>query len=147
MRVLLIPVMALACIAASEEAPVETPQLEFPSVSGNLAEAFKKMPKGKPAPRFQANPQALQALLGPKCRDRLERAQEEQPTLQLQSSPLFQRKPDTPENPPLAIYAVDQRENGCGMMVMMGNPEDVRPVPVFNAEDHRLMPADSDPEN
>ena len=146
MRVLLIPVMALACIAAREEAPAETPLPELPPATDDFAETYKKLLKGKPSIRFQGTYNSLSELLGPNCRDRLEQAQEEAPKLDLRSAPLFRRKPDTPEKP-LAIYAVDRRENGCGVMVMMGNPEDVRPVPSLDADDHRLMPAESDPED
>ncbi|MEO1730400.1 MAG: hypothetical protein AAFR64_06645 [Pseudomonadota bacterium] len=82
------------------------------------------------------------------CSDRLERTDEgsDGPVI-LGPAPLLRRGPNTPETPPLAIYAVDRRENGCGMMVMMGNPNDVRLLPDFSAEDHRLMPADQDAED
>lgn len=147
MRTLLIPLAALALIGAKDEAPVDRPLPELPATSDNLAEPYKKLLQGKPSPDFVANSDALRALVGPNCRDRMERAQDEEPSVTLPSFPLFQRAPDTPDNSPLAIYAVDRRENGCGVMVVMGNPEDVRPLPKLDADDHRLMPAEGDRED
>jgi len=57
------------------------------------------------------------------CRDRIEhaRAASGQP-------PLLQRGPATPEDPVL-IYAVDRRQDGCAVMVVAGDPADIRPLP------------------
>jgi len=57
------------------------------------------------------------------CRDRIRRAR--QATGQ---PPLFQREPASSENP-LAIYAVDRQQDGCSVVVMMGDPNDIRPLP------------------
>ncbi|MDJ0977695.1 MAG: hypothetical protein QNI87_04095 [Erythrobacter sp.] len=147
MRAVLIPVLAFACMGASDEAGVEIPQPDESALFGEYQEKLEALKKRNLA--AEPNEGSLTRLLQRSaCRDRLERAQEDaQKPLLVQPRPLLRRGPDTPEQPPLAIYAVDRRENGCGMMVMMGNPEDVRPVPVFNAEDHRLMPANADPED
>ena len=42
--------------------------------------------------------------------------------------PMVQRKTATPNDPEL-IYAVDRRQEGCSVMVMAGNPDDIRPLP------------------
>lgn len=57
------------------------------------------------------------------CRDKIEqaRAANGQP-------PLFEREPASP-NKPYRIYAVDRRQDGCSVMVIMGNPNDIRPLP------------------
>ena len=42
--------------------------------------------------------------------------------------PLLDRQPASPDKPYL-IYAVDRREGGCSVMVMKGNPDDIRQLP------------------
>jgi hypothetical protein len=57
------------------------------------------------------------------CRDRIEyvRAANGQP-------PLLDREPASPDEAQ-AIYAVDRRQDGCSVMVMMGKPEEILPLP------------------
>ncbi|AOL23568.1 hypothetical protein Ga0102493_112556 [Erythrobacter litoralis] len=57
------------------------------------------------------------------CRDRIEHARRAsgQP-------PLLRRGPATPDDPVL-IYAVDRRQDGCAVMVVKGDPQDIRPLP------------------
>ncbi|QIQ86123.1 hypothetical protein [Erythrobacter sp.] len=57
------------------------------------------------------------------CRDRIEQVRRAsgQP-------PLMQRGPATPDDP-LMIYAVDRRQDGCAVMVVKGEPADIRPLP------------------
>ena len=54
----------------------------------------------------------------------------------------FRREPASPEKP-LAIYAVDRREDGCAVMVMMGNTDDVRPLPRISEGQALLLPAET----
>jgi len=57
------------------------------------------------------------------CRDRINhaRAASGQP-------PLLRRGPASP-NDPVMIYAVDRRQDGCAVMVVKGDPGDIRPLP------------------
>ena len=56
--------------------------------------------------------------------------------------PQFRREP-APAEKPLAIYAVDRREDGCPMIVMLGNPDDVRPMEVEQSPTATTWPAGS----
>lgn len=56
--------------------------------------------------------------------------------------PLLQREPASPEKPQ-AIYAVDRRQDGCSVMVMMGDPDDVRPLPLPAEGPPQVIPADA----
>ncbi|MEL6488209.1 MAG: hypothetical protein AAFQ13_13840 [Pseudomonadota bacterium] len=141
MRSLLVPIVALALMGAHDEAVVEIPQTDEPALLAEYQEKLEALKKRNPA--AEANEGSVTRMLERSaCRDRLEQAEDGAPSIRFIDRPLFQGRPDTPENPPLAIYAVDRREDGCGMMVMMGNPDDVRPVPSLDADDHRLMPAE-----
>lgn len=97
MRIIALPLAALALIGADEppaaEAPVETPVT-------TEAEADRSA-----------------------CRDRIEYARRAsgQP-------PLLRRGPATPDDP-VMIYAVDRRQDGCAVMVVKGDPQDIRPLP------------------
>ena len=56
--------------------------------------------------------------------------------------PQFRRGP-APAEKPMAIYAVDRREDGCPMIVMLGNPNDVRPLEVEQSPRATTWPAGS----
>lgn len=56
------------------------------------------------------------------CRDRIYRAREES------GQPPLDREPATGDEP-LAIWAVDRREDGCSVLVAKGDPDDIRPIP------------------
>ena len=60
---------------------------------------------------------------GEECRDRIVHARDA-----LGQPPLLRREPASPERP-LAIYAVDRTQDGCSVLVMMGDPDDIRPMP------------------
>ena len=142
MRAVLIPVLAFGLIGASDgaEAPLQQPdqQALFEEYRGKL-EALKR----RDIAAEIAQGAVLQGLKPSNCNDRLERAQDKaDEAVVVTPGPLLRRGSNTPNNEPLAIYAVDRREGGCAVMVMMGEPEDVRPLPSLSAEDHRLMPAD-----
>ena len=151
MRALLIPVLGFTVMAANDETQVE------PSVPGNspLVQEYQEaraVLKNREAlaklGKTVEGPVALRTARSV-CRDRLERVQDAEEGLEtstpdpLANLRLFRRQPNTPETP-LAIYAVDRRENGCGVMVMMGDINDVRPVPMTNPSDYRVMPAEDD---
>ena len=55
--------------------------------------------------------------------------------------PAMDRRTASPERPEL-IYAVDHRRDGCGVLVMHGNSEDIRPVPEAGNEGG-IIPAEA----
>ncbi|AWW74734.1 hypothetical protein CD351_09895 [Erythrobacter sp. KY5] len=57
------------------------------------------------------------------CNDRVIQAREASG-----QTPFFSREPASPDKP-LAIYAVHRQQDGCSVMVMMGDPDDIRPLP------------------
>lgn len=67
------------------------------------------------------------------CRDRIHKAREQM------GQPPLDREPATGDEP-MAIWAVDRREDGCAVLVAMGNPKDIRPIPQIK-EYHGLRPA------
>ncbi|MEE4539133.1 MAG: hypothetical protein V2J51_11675 [Erythrobacter sp.] len=78
-------------------------------------------PETPDAPRAETD--AAKNPTGRECRDRIERARAAsgQPLL-------LNRGPATPDDPVL-IYAVDRRQDGCSVMVVAGNPDDIRALP------------------
>lgn len=87
----------------------------------------------------QSSMAELQAdILNPEaCRDHITEARDAtgQP-------PLLQRERASPDKPH-AIYAVDRQQDGCSVMVMMGDREDIRPLPDAPDGPVRLMPAEA----
>jgi hypothetical protein len=67
---------------------------------------------------------------GKNCRGRLETVRQER------GLPKLDRK-DTGTSDPLLILAVDRRMDGCEVLVMRNNANDVRPLPEFS--DHATM--------
>jgi hypothetical protein len=80
-----------------------------------------------PAP--PAEPQAALRVARPvtpsekECRDRITHAR-----AAAGKPPLLEREPASPAKP-YHIYAVDRRQDGCAVMVMKGDPADIRPLP------------------
>ena len=68
------------------------------------------------------------------CRDVITQAQQ-----QAGKPPLLDREPASPDKP-YHIYAVDRREAGCSVMVIAGNPADIRPLPAPPDGPMRVMP-------
>lgn len=173
MRIALLPVAALALIAAddaatevgensadtapSTTAPTEAPPaLLMPSYQltqrqkSMIAEAQIKAAEPLKSPhssqssqtpdRMIAKGQIMideRSLISPsraECQDRITKARE-----LLGEPPLFDREPASPANPHL-IYAVDRRQDGCSVMVMKGNPSDIRQLPL-PMDGNPLMPA------
>ncbi|MGB3470082.1 MAG: hypothetical protein WBA51_04600 [Erythrobacter sp.] len=118
MRAFLIPFAAFALIGANDKAEIEA---QGPDV---------------PVPVDGANHDARVD-----CQGRLTSTGDQNPPVAVSNKALFQRKPATPEKP-LAIYAVERRENGCAVMVMMGDINDVRPLPETDEQGYRLLPAE-----
>ena len=157
MRILLAPMAAFLCMAASGEAsiPAEKPkdnealikELRDRIFEDRLRRALEKGLGIQSSSPF-TSPFVRTNGLNSRCTDRLERAEEAEENAQepkfVTPGPLLRRGPNTPDSEPLAIYAVDRREDGCSVMVIMGDPTDVRPLPSFSANDHRWMPADGE---
>jgi len=64
------------------------------------------------------------------CRSRMETVRQER------GLPKLDRKDAAPSDP-LLILAVDRRIDGCEVLVMRGNVNDIRPLPEFN--DHATL--------
>ncbi|MEM6858549.1 MAG: hypothetical protein AAF559_11815 [Pseudomonadota bacterium] len=142
MRAVLIPVLAFALTGASDEAATPAPEPDQQALFEEYRSQLEALKKRDIAAEI-AQGAVLQGLKPSNCNDRLERAQDKaDEAVVVTPGPLLRRGPNTSDSEPLAIYAVHRREGGCAVMVMMGDPTDVRPLPSLRAEDHRLMPAD-----
>ncbi|MDT8279951.1 MAG: hypothetical protein RQ806_05315 [Erythrobacter sp.] len=71
------------------------------------------------------------------CRDRISQARQD-----AGKPPLLDREPASPDKP-YPIYAVDRRQDGCAVMVMKGDPADIRPLPMAPDGPLLLLPAGS----
>jgi hypothetical protein len=80
---------------------------------------------------------SAEALDQATCRDRITHAREAsgQP-------PLLQRQPASPDKPH-GIYAVDRQQDGCSVMVMMGDRSDIRPLPAPVEGPVRIIPVEA----
>lgn len=112
MKMIALPVLALALMGAAEDTP--------------------------PVPKGAAQPAPLAATPAPpspeQCRDRITQAREA-----AGKPPLIDRGNAAPEKPPL-IYALDKRVEGCSAMVMLGDPSDIRPLPARPDGPARIVP-------
>jgi hypothetical protein len=68
------------------------------------------------------------------CRDRITLARKA-----AGKPPLLEREPASPDKPYL-IYAVDRRQDGCAVMVMKGDPADIRSLPARPEGVVRMVP-------
>ena len=119
MQIALAPVFAFALIGGAD-VPTEHTSSLIEQYKGELRSA-QALPKAVEANRVE---QALRAVRRLKeCRDRVMSAREDAGL-----SPLLNREPASPEKP-YAIYAVDRRQEGCSVMLMMGTRDDIRPLP------------------
>jgi hypothetical protein len=114
MRLPLIPLIAGLTIAAADKVNEPPVDAAAPTQAASTA---------KPEGPIVAQRRAPSDMERTKCRDSISPA-----IKQWGKPPMLEREPASPERP-LAIYAVDRRENRCSVMVMMGNPADIRPVP------------------
>lgn len=67
-------------------------------------------------------PNLVESKRARNCRDRIEWVREEM------GQPKFEREPASPDKP-LMMYAVDHRVDGCGVLVPVANPADIRQAP------------------
>jgi len=110
MRILVVPIAAIALMGANEE---PNPEIVAPT-----------------SPEPIDLPQDI-ASADPNCSDQMHEI-ETQGTQEAQvriDPPRRFVEPAEPRDNEFLIWAVDRRENGCGVMVMMGDPDDVRQVP------------------
>ncbi len=130
MHKMLVPVLGFSLIAASD-APRTA---ELPSPIGGIAAQSASMPV--------PGPEAANDDLDTEdenCSDRIRNAR-----AAANLPPLIQREPASPDQP-FAIYAVDRRQDGCSVMVMMGNPDDIRPLPLPGEGPVAQIPAEQAP--
>ncbi|QFT77867.1 hypothetical protein [Erythrobacter sp. THAF29] len=126
MRVVLLPICAVALIGASGE----TPQVS----------------EVEPTPETSETPALAQLLRDPsevttpndfgRCADRIRQAREEMGLPELKNE---RASPDRP----LLFYAVNRIEEGCGVLVMKGNPNDIRMIPEPPEGPIRMISAES----
>jgi hypothetical protein len=76
---------------------------------------------GSTAAFATSNQENAEPATVPECLDRFSHASGD-------GKPLLDRRPARPESA-TAWYAVDRRDNGCPVLVKMGNPREVVPVP------------------
>ncbi len=173
MRIILLPIAALALVAADDAAvEAEAEQADIPTEQGGridippalllpsyqltsrqlemIAEAQIKAAEPLETPSSSEPPSSIARMLadgeislgeinliGPsseECRDRITRAREA-----FGKPPMLEREPASPDKPHL-IYAVDRRQDGCSVMVMKGDPDDIRQLP-GKMEGSLLIPA------
>lgn len=72
-----------------------------------------------------------------KCSDTISKARAEA------GLPMTQREPASPDKPYL-VYAVDRREDGCSVMVMKGDTDDIRQLPKPIDGPAGIIPAESE---
>lgn len=111
MRLAILAVLALpaTALAGDEQpsAPVTNPvqSLDMPGY-GDPARKWESVEDAGPTPE--------------QCRDRIHQVRE--------ATGQLERGTADPEEP-LMIYAVDRRQDGCAVLVVAGDPEDIRPLP------------------
>jgi len=87
------------------------------------------------------NPEACRGITPPRaqprpgdCRDRIQQVREDS------GQPRLDRETASPDRP-LLIAAVDKRVDGCAVMQMKGNVNDLRPIPQPSDGPGKLQPA------
>ncbi len=105
MRPITLPLTALALVAATDVAPPSAP-------SDAPAATDTEMREIRP---FTPSEQ--------QCRNLISQVRQE-----AGKPPLLDREPASPDKP-YHIYAVDRRQDGCAVMVVKGDPADIRPIP------------------
>ena len=115
MRLILLPLCACATIAAI--AP-EAPESMMPGYT-------------RPAQQWSS---VEQAIADKQCADRIEQVRD------ATGEPKLDRTPASSEKPML-IAAVDKRIDGCAVLQMKGDVNDLRPVPEHDQGQTKLEPA------
>ncbi len=121
MRFLVLPILAFPLMA--NEAPPAVSSLDNPAYSDPAREwaTIGDAQGQSAATREQAS--LMDQIRSQRCRDIISKAREDAGL-----APLLKREPASPDKP-LMVYAVDRREQDCSVMVMKGNPDDIRPLP------------------
>lgn len=114
MRLILLPLCACTMIGAT---PPATPDELMPGYT-------------RPAERWSSNEAPSERL----CADRIEQVRD------AAGEPMLDRAPANAETPML-IAAVDKRIDGCAVLQMKGDVNDLRPVPLPNEGPVSLKPA------
>jgi hypothetical protein len=119
MRLIFLPIVACATIAATPEAPR---QADTHVATDEIPAAY--LPCRGTVPVF--NPEACERTVDPiqpaDCGDRIQQVRD------ASGQPKLDREPAKPDEP-LLIAAVDHRIDGCPVMVMRNDVSDVRPLP------------------
>ncbi len=140
MRLFLLPVVALfaATSASADEAPLALP-LDNPAYS-EPAKPWKSLKDAQQRVVIdRLRSIRMPTLSDEDCRDRISKVRQ-----LLGKSPLLKREPASPDKP-LLIYAVDRRQGGCSVMVMKGDPDDIRQLPL-EMDGSPLIPAEKSEE-
>lgn len=116
MRNLLLPLSALTLIGATKPPAPEA----APAPSPGPVPAIRELAPIAPTPE--------------QCRDRITQARDA-----AGKPPLLDRGPASPDRP-YHIYAVDKRIDGCAVMMMHGDVNDVRPIPQRAEVVGRIIP-------
>lgn len=137
MRLFVIPLVAATLISAND-AGAYPPSLDNPAYS-KPADKWKTLPEVEQPAAATAENDGSSSEPDPSCSDVITTARAENGL-----RPLVKRAPASADEPHL-IYAVDRREEGCSVMVMKGNPEDIRPLPgPAEGDPLQLIPARDD---
>lgn len=130
MRVLLVPAFAVVLLGAGDPpySALDNPAYTNPPEASEIL----RDATGRDLERPQ-----IQSAEHETCRDRISEARES-----ARQPPLLQREPASPDKP-LAIYAVERTQDGCSVMVMMGDREDIRTLPLPAETSERVIPARS----
>jgi hypothetical protein len=104
---------------ASDTASAPPAALDMPSYEDPAAQ-WRDLEDVRPSPE--------------ECRDRIRQARA------AAGQPRIERDTADPEEP-LMIWAVDRREHGCSVLVVKGEPEDIRPIPEPPESAPSLIPA------
>lgn len=119
MRFVLLPLLAASSLAAADSGKVAhaDPVSQPPEASMDFAPSEVELPRAvREALGFETEAE-------PDCGDTIMQAREDagQP-------PVPEREPASPDKPHL-ILALDKRLDGCAVMVMKGDPADMRHLP------------------
>lgn len=134
MRAIVVPVLALALLGAGEppQSALDNPAYTEPAEKWDSLEEVMARRGVLPPPPMTDDAES--------CSDTIHEAREASG-----QAPLLEREPASPDKPH-AIYAVDRRQDGCSVMVMMGDPDDIRPLPLPAESPQQVIPADAAPD-
>ena len=137
MRIPALAAIAMLTIGATDDRSGETAASQT-TRTVTSPHAFDMPPYGKPsvAWRTMEDAEPIESAL---CRDRIWQAREEL------GQPDLDRETASPDEP-LLMWAVDHRREGCGVIVMKDDPDDIRPIPEPNGSG-LLIPAQAAHEN